>query len=171
VPYRGDEFAPGHYYHVYNRGAGKGLPVQERGTATLPGGVPRPGFVQRWKVGAHRLKRDVRALYLAYRDPRVPWYARLFAGLVVAYAFSPIDLIPDPIPVIGYLDDLVLVPLGIVLALRMIPAEVMVECRERARREQDEGKPVSWTAAAVIVAIWIAMAGLAVAYVVRLFRG
>jgi uncharacterized membrane protein YkvA (DUF1232 family) len=100
----------------------------------------------------------------------VPWHARLFAGLVVAYAFSPIDLIPDPIPVIGYLDDLVLVPLGIALALRMIPAEVMAECRERVRQEQDEGKPVSWAAAAVIVAIWIGMAALAVAFAVRLFR-
>jgi len=100
----------------------------------------------------------------------VPWYARLFAGLVVAYAFSPIDLIPDPIPIIGQLDDLVLVPLGIALAVRMIPPQVMAECRERAKQEQDEGKPVNRVAAAVIVAIWIGMAALAAVCVVRLFN-
>jgi len=153
-----------------NENAGATLPVQEPEAGTKPDVVPEPGFLRAWKAGARRLKREVRAIYLAYRDPRVPWHARLFAGLVVAYAFSPIDLIPDPIPVIGYLDDLVLVPLGIALALRMIPPEVMAECREQARQEQDEGKPVSWAAAAVIVAIWIGMAALAVAFAVRLFR-
>jgi len=135
-----------------------------------PEGSPKPTLLQRWKARARRLKGEVRAIYLAYRDPRVPWHARLFAGLVVAYALSPIDLIPDPIPIIGYLDDLVLVPLGIALALRMIPAEVMVECRERARGEQEEGRPVSWAAAAVIVAIWVGMAALVVVYGVRLLR-
>jgi uncharacterized membrane protein YkvA (DUF1232 family) len=146
------------------------LPLEDPAAATLPDEVPGSGVLQAWKAAARRLKREVHTIYLAYRDPRVPWYARLFAGLVVAYAFSPIDLIPDPIPVIGYLDDLVLVPLGITLALRMIPPEVMAECRERAKQEQDEGKPVYWAAAAVIVAIWIGMAALAVAYVVRLLK-
>jgi uncharacterized membrane protein YkvA (DUF1232 family) len=126
--------------------------------------------MQSWKARARRLKREVHAICLAYRDPRVPWYARLFAGLVVAYAFSPIDLIPDPIPIIGQLDDLVLVPLGIALAVRMIPPQVMAECRERAKQEQDEGKPVNRVAAAVIVAIWIGMAALAAVCVVRLFN-
>ena len=78
-----------------------------------------------WRERARRLKRDTYALYLALKDPRVPWYARLLAGLVVAYAFSPIDLIPDFIPVLGYLDDLLIVPLGIVLTLRLIPPAVM----------------------------------------------
>jgi uncharacterized membrane protein YkvA (DUF1232 family) len=127
-------------------------------------------MLQAWKVRARVLKREIRAIYLAYRDPRVPWYARLFAGLVVAYAFSPIDLIPDPIPVLGYLDDLVLVPLGIALALKMIPPQVMTECRERARQEEDEGRPVSWAAAALIVAIWVGLAALVVVFGVRLFR-
>lgn len=137
---------------------------------TLPDGLPVSGVLQRWKKAARQLTRELRAIHLAYRDPRVPWYARLLSGVVVAYAFSPIDLIPDPIPVIGYLDDLVLIPLGVALALRLIPAEVMGDCRERAQREQDDGKPVNWAAAAVIVAIWIGMAGLAVAYVIRVLK-
>ena len=100
------------------------------------------------------------ALYLAYWDPRVPWHARVFAALVVGYAFSPIDLIPDSIPVLGHLDDLVLVPLGVALAVRMIPAEVLAECREKARGIR--GKPVNRAAAAVVVAVWLALAALAV---------
>ena len=146
------------------------LPPEGSAAATSPEGIPGSGLLQAWKAAARRLKREVHTIYLAYRDPRVPWYARVFAGLVVAYAFSPIDLIPDPIPVIGYLDDLVLVPLGIALAVRMIPPEVMAECRERATLEQDQGEPVNWAAAAVIVAIWIGMAALAVGYVVRLLK-
>lgn len=117
---------------------------------------------------ARRLKAEVYALYLAYRDPRVPWYARLFAAGVVAYAFSPIDLIPDFIPVIGFLDDLILVPLGILLALRMIPPPVMAECRQRAAETLREGRPTNWLAAGVIIAIWIALAALAVALALRL---
>src|SRR6266542_6142122 len=89
--------------------------------------------IQKWKQHAHTIKREVYALYLAFRDPRTPWYGKVFAALVVAYAFSPIDLIPDPIPVLGYLDDLVLIPLGVALAIKMIPPEVMAECRARAR--------------------------------------
>jgi uncharacterized membrane protein YkvA (DUF1232 family) len=99
---------------------------------------------------------------LAYRDPRVPLYARVFAACVVGYAFSPIDLIPDPIPILGYLDDLVLVPLGVWLALKMIPAPVLADCRERAREVMQQGKPVNRLAAAVIVVIWLLMAALAV---------
>ncbi len=117
---------------------------------------------------ARRLKAEVYALYLAYRDPPVPWYARLFAAGVVAYAFSPIDLIPDFIPVIGFLDDLILVPLGILLALRMIPPPVMAECRQRAAETLREGRPTNWLAAGVIIAIWIVLAALAVALALRL---
>jgi len=90
-------------------------------------------MLESWKGRARRLKGETYALYLAYRDPRTPWYAKVFAALVVGYAFSPIDLIPDPIPVLGYLDDLLLVPLGIALALKMIPLAVLDECREQAR--------------------------------------
>lgn len=107
------------------------------------------------KRRARHLKAELYALYLAYRDPRVPWYARLFAAGVVAYAISPIDLIPDFIPVLGYLDDLILVPLGIVLVLRMIPPEVMADCRERAKEVSREGRRTSWVAAGVIVGIWL----------------
>lgn len=121
-----------------------------------------------WRQRAHQLRRETYAVYLAFKDPRVPWYARIFAACVVAYAFSPIDLIPDPIPVLGYLDDLVLIPLGIALALKMIPPEVMAECREKAI--QAEGKPTNWAAAAVIITIWIALAGLAIMLVLRLVQ-
>jgi uncharacterized membrane protein YkvA (DUF1232 family) len=118
---------------------------------------------------AQQLKQDVYAVYLAYKDPRVPWYAKLLAACVVAYAFSPIDLIPDFIPVLGYLDDLVLVPLGLYLVLKMIPDEIIIECREKARLMASQRKP-NWLAAAVIIAIWIALAVLFVHFVLRIFR-
>lgn len=120
------------------------------------------------KQRARRLKTELYSLYLAYRDPRVPWYARVFAAGVVAYAISPIDLIPDFIPVLGYLDDLILVPLGIVLALRMIPPEVMADCRERAKELSRSGKPTSWVAAGVIIGIWLLVAALSVVLVLRI---
>jgi uncharacterized membrane protein YkvA (DUF1232 family) len=122
------------------------------------------GRLERW---VRRLKVEIYALYLAYRDPRVPWYARVFAALVVGYAFSPIDLIPDAIPVLGYLDDLLIVPLGIALAIRMIPLPVLAECREEARNAKD--RPVNKVAAVVVVAIWIALAALAVWLVAKTF--
>src|SRR5438270_176896 len=123
------------------------------------------GTIETWKQRARQLKSEVYALYLAYKDPRVPWYARVFAACVVGYAFSPIDLIPDPIPVVGYLDDLVLVPLGIALARKMIPADVLAECRVKAQDRLAEGKPTNWVAAAIIIAIWLALAALAVALI------
>ncbi len=122
--------------------------------------------VERLRRWAGRLKAELYALYLAYRDPRVPLYARVFAACVVAYAFSPIDLIPDPIPVLGYLDDLVLIPLGVFLAVRMIPEPVLAECREEALRVIKE-KPTNRAAAAVIVALWLSLAALAVFFVIR----
>jgi uncharacterized membrane protein YkvA (DUF1232 family) len=119
-----------------------------------------PSTLAIWQARVRQLQAEVYALYLAYRDPRVPWYAKAVAVCVVGYALSPIDLIPDFIPVLGYLDDLVLVPLGIALALRMIPPAVMVGCRERARAELPAGKPVGRVAAAVIVLIWLGVAAL-----------
>jgi len=92
-------------------------------------------------------------LYLAARDPRTPWYSKVLVGAVVAYALSPIDLIPDFIPVIGYLDDLVVVPLGIALALKLIPQPVMTECRSRA--QSASGEPSSRAGAALIIAVWL----------------
>src|SRR5919202_299145 len=125
----------------------------------------KPGAWTTLRAWARRLKRDTYALYLAARDPRTPWYAKAFAALVAAYAFSPIDLIPDFIPVLGYLDDVILVPLGIYLALKMIPPDVMAECRARAEQSRPAGKPRNWLAAAAIVGVWLlalaAAAGLA----------
>jgi uncharacterized membrane protein YkvA (DUF1232 family) len=111
--------------------------------------------LEKWKQRAGKLKWETYALYLAYGDPRTPWYARVFAALVVGYAFSPIDLVPDFIPVLGYLDDLILVPLGVTLAVKMIPSDVMDDCRAQAEEARREGKPISWAAAAVIVAAWV----------------
>jgi uncharacterized membrane protein YkvA (DUF1232 family) len=115
-----------------------------------------------WKNYARQLKTETYAVYLAYRDPRVPWHARLLAAGVVAYAFSPIDLIPDFIPGVGYLDDLVLVPLGLALALKLIPPPVMAECRAQAQAALAEAKPANWTVAGIIVAIWVLLAGLGI---------
>ena len=105
---------------------------------------------------ARALKRESLALYYAARDPRTPWYAKLLAAVIVGYAISPIDFIPDFIPVLGVLDDLVLLPGAIWLALRMIPSQVMDEARVRADATLE--RPTSRTAAIVIVAIWIASA-------------
>ncbi len=124
-------------------------------------------MIERWKQLSRQFKRETYALYLAYRDPRTPWYARLFAACVVGYAFSPIDLIPDVIPVLGYLDDLILVPLGMAVALKMIPPPVLDECRDKAQSVMEQGKPTNWAAAAVIVAIWLFLAALAVVLVAR----
>ena len=106
-----------------------------------------------FKAWAKRLKRDVVALWIAAQDPRVPLHAKLVAGAVAAYALSPIDLIPDFIPILGYLDDLIIVPLGILLAIRLIPEEMMQEFREEAVRR--EGRPKSYVGLAVILTIWI----------------
>jgi uncharacterized membrane protein YkvA (DUF1232 family) len=119
------------------------------------------------KERARKLKSETYSLYLAYKDPRTPWYAKVFAALVVAYAFSPIDLVPDFIPVLGYLDDLILVPLGITLALKMIPAEVIETARAQAAAHLDAGKPVNWVAGVVIVVIWVGLLALVVVWVVR----
>ena len=123
--------------------------------------------LDRWKRRARTLKQETYALYLAYRDPRVPWYAKVWAACVVAYAFSPLDLIPDFIPVLGYLDDLILVPAGIALALKMIPAEVMAESRLRAQEELAAGRPRNWLAGAVIVGVWLLLAASAVVLAVQ----
>ena len=123
-----------------------------------------------WKQRARELKVEVYAIYLAYRDPRVPLYARVFAACVVGYAFSPIDLIPDPIPVLGYLDDLVLIPLGVRLALKMIPPTVMAECREKAQDVMRQGKPINKIAAAIIILIWLALAAAAVVWIASLIK-
>lgn len=100
------------------------------------------------------------ALYFVARDPRTPWYARALAAAVVAYALSPFDLIPDFVPVLGYLDDLVIVPLGVALVLRLVPDEVLAECRERAQMAAD--RPISRAGAAFMIAVWLGLAALAI---------
>ena len=117
-----------------------------------------PTLLERLRHRARTIRRDTYAVYLACRDPRTPWYAKVFAGGVVAYALSPIDLIPDFIPVVGYLDDLILVPLGIALAVKMIPEPVLIDCRAKAQIASE--RPTNRRAAAIIVAIWLAVAGL-----------
>ncbi len=126
--------------------------------------------VGRWTERAAALKHEVYALYLAYKDPRVPWYAKLLAACIVAYAFSPIDLIPDFIPVLGYLDDLLLLPIGIYFVLKMIPDDVMSECRDRARALSDEKRPINYLAATVIIAIWIILAAFSLHFIIRATR-
>ncbi|HEY7834942.1 MAG TPA: DUF1232 domain-containing protein, partial [Ktedonobacterales bacterium] len=109
------------------------------------------------------------ALYLAGRDPRTPWYARAVAVCVAAYAFSPLDLIPDFIPVLGLLDDLVLLPLGIALAIRLIPPPVLADCRARAEQRLTERRPVNWFVVGLIVAVWVSVAALGVWLALRSF--
>ena len=123
-------------------------------------------MLNRLKEWARTLRIELYALYLAYRDPRVHWYERLMAACVVGYAFSPIDLIPDPIPIIGYLDDLIIVRVGIWLGLKMIPKSIMAECREKARNamEPSASKRSRYLVAAVVVAVWC----LVLAFVVLL---
>lgn len=129
----------------------------------------RKSILQKLKERARDLKKETYALYLAYRHPQVPWYAKILAGLVVAYAFSPIDLVPDFIPVLGYLDDLILVPLGIALVLKMIPENVMSECRKQAQAEMQSGKPTNWVMAVIIIVIWILLAFLCIRWLLGVF--
>lgn len=126
-------------------------------------------MVGRLKNWARVIKRDVHALHLASRDPRVPWYAKALAIAVAAYALSPIDLIPDFIPVLGYLDDVILVPLGILLVIRLIPPEIMAEHRSLAAAAKD--RPVSCAAAAVIAVVWVVSIALTVWLAYRYFVG
>jgi uncharacterized membrane protein YkvA (DUF1232 family) len=118
-------------------------------------------WIEKLKSWARLLKRDILALWIAARDPRTPWLAKLTAGAVAAYALSPIDLIPDFIPVLGYLDDLVIVPLGIALAVRLIPPPLLAEFRLRVTERPE--RPASRAAAAIILMIWLTCAA-ALAY-------
>ena len=116
------------------------------------------------RLWARNLKRDVVALYLAAGDPRVPWYAKAVAAVVAAYALSPIDLIPDFIPILGYLDDVILLPMGIALAIRLIPPAIFEEHRKTAI-ERAAKRPTSRIGAAIIIGIWMALAGVAIVWV------
>jgi len=124
-----------------------------------------------WRQRSKQLKTDVYAVYLAYKDPRTPWYAKILIACIVGYAFSPIDLIPDFIPVLGYVDDLILVPIGIALALKMIPPAVLADCRIKARATMAGKRPRNWFAASTIVAIWLLLALLAIFLISRVIKG
>src|SRR6266513_2658902 len=111
------------------------------------------------KEQALRLKRELHALWLSYSDPRTPWLARVLIVCIIGYALSPIDLIPDPIPIIGHLDDLILLPLAVALTIRMVPGRVMADCRERARQASfDKPSHWKWIGAAFVVILWLLIA-------------
>lgn len=123
-----------------------------------------------WRTQALRLKREIAAISIAIRDPRTPWYARVLAAGIVAYALSPLDLIPDPIPVLGYLDDVILLPLAISLVIRLIPATVLADARHRAAALARSDEPrswLSWVGAGVIAVLWIVAVGILVFATVR----
>ena len=123
-------------------------------------------MLENLKKKALKIKEDVFTLWFAYRDNRTPWYAKLLTAVVLAYAFSPVDLIPDFIPVLGYLDDIILIPLGVVLALKLIPREVVEDSRKKVRERGIEKKK-NWIAGSIIIAIWILVI---LAIVFKIFR-
>ncbi len=120
-----------------------------------------------WKTKSKQLKTEIRALYLASRHPRTPWYAKVLAALIIGYALSPIDLIPDFIPVVGYLDDLIIIPAGIALLIKIIPEDVLQECRSKVQSDSSNKKSKHRVAAILIVLIWL----LAIYAVSRLVFG
>ena len=126
-------------------------------------------MLNKLKQRARALKHETVALYFAFRDTRTPWYAKILAALVLAYAFSPIDLIPDFIPVLGYLDDLIIVPTGIALTLKLIPPEVMDEARLTASAKNPE-RSVGWIGAGIIILIWLLIAAWAILLAIRFFQ-
>jgi len=126
-------------------------------------------MLDKLKQRAGIIERETTALYFAFRDTRTPWYARVVAALVLAYAFSPVDLIPDFIPVLGYLDDLILVPAGIALVVKLIPPEVMAGARLTAS-SKDPKKSVGWIGAAVIILVWLGIAAWAILSGIRMIQ-
>ena len=126
-------------------------------------------MIKNLKNRARGLKREVYTLYLVYKDSRVPWWKRLILGIVIGYAFCPIDLVPDFIPILGYLDDLILVPIGISLALKLIPKEIYEECRETAMEEEGNDIPIGKKTALVIIFIWIVGLGILFIWFIDLF--
>src|SRR5262245_61918127 len=126
-------------------------------------------LLEAFKQRARCLKAETFALYIAARHPETPWYAKLFMAGIIAYAFSPIDVIPDFVPILGYLDDLVLLPLGIALAIKMVPPAVWVECQARVQAGILHGTPAGHVAGAVIVVLWVALATLGLLWVYRAY--
>jgi uncharacterized membrane protein YkvA (DUF1232 family) len=128
-------------------------------------------FFQKLKQKVGDLKIDLLAVWFAYRDPRTPWYAKIWAALVAGYAFSPIDLIPDFIPIIGYLDDAIIVPLGLIIAIKLIPKDVMADTRIKAKDwlEQRKQKPTNKTMAVLIALLWILLFLVVIRYILKAF--
>jgi uncharacterized membrane protein YkvA (DUF1232 family) len=125
-------------------------------------------MLEQFKTAAKRLKREVMTLYFVARDIRTPWYARGLAFVVVGYALSPFDLIPDAIPVLGLLDDLILVPLGIWLVLKLVPKQVLEEARAQASKA--ESRPVSYVAAALMILVWVLALFVTARFVLDFFK-
>ncbi len=118
-------------------------------------------YIEALKAKSRVLKRDIMAIYIACRRPEIPWYVKLLAVIIIGYALSPIDLIPDFIPVLGYLDDLILLPLGIGLLVKLIPKEVLKECRQEAEVEYVGEKPYNWISGIIIIMVWAVVIWLA----------
>jgi len=133
-------------------------------------GLFMSNLIDNWKQRARALKAETYAVYLAGKDPRVPWYAKALIAFVVLHTLSPIDLLPDFIPVLGYLDDLIIAPLGIALSIKMIPADVLAESRGKAQALLAEEKPTSWVGGAVVIAIWLFVVALAASVIYRVTR-
>ncbi len=127
-------------------------------------------LLERLKKQADSLQKETHALFLAYRDPRTPLGARIAALLVVGYALSPIDLIPDFIPVLGYLDDLIIIPAGVALALKLIPGEVMAEAREKASQAREAGGGIGRVGAAIIILVWLGVLALVILLGIRFYK-
>ena len=125
--------------------------------------------MEAWKRQARQLSAQTYAIYLAYRDPRTPWYAKVFAALIVGYVFSPIDPIPNFIPGVGLLDEMVVVPISVLIAAKMIPREVIEEAQNKAREMAEGERPVSRVAAVVVVADWLLCVALAIFFALRVF--
>jgi uncharacterized membrane protein YkvA (DUF1232 family) len=123
-----------------------------------------------WKTKSKQLRTEIVALYLAAKHPRTPWYAKGLAALIIGYALSPIDLIPDFIPVVGYLDDLIIIPAGIALLIKIIPGNVLEECRSKAQSDSSNRKSKHWVAAIIIVLIWLLAIYLILRLVLRLTK-
>jgi uncharacterized membrane protein YkvA (DUF1232 family) len=125
--------------------------------------------LEAWKRRTRQLSAQTYALYLAYRHPRTPWYVKIFAALIVGYVFSPIDPIPDFIPGVGLLDEMVIVPIGVLIAAKMIPRWVMEECQTKAQEVAKGEKPVNRVAAVIVVAAWLLCVALAAFVATRVF--
>jgi uncharacterized membrane protein YkvA (DUF1232 family) len=125
--------------------------------------------LEAWKRWARQLSAQTYALYLACRHPRTPWYAKIFAALIVGYVFSPIDPIPDFIPGVGLLDEMVIVPIGVLIAAKIIPRRVMEECQTKAQEVAKGERPVNRVAAVIVVAAWLLCVALAAFLATRVF--